>query len=217
MRRIQLFIIVLVITLGVLLTLTFVSWYLANSSPTYYNSSWMKQMWSGTGSTGNNGGMDGMMGNGNSTASTSYLWLIPVLLGAVVGIAVIGVAFYYAYPELKYIRGTCNQTSPKTELGTQSVDQAVETSNSSTSNAKVQNVSKNCDVLLKTMTPEEKKVLNVLVAHQGKYLQKYVVKEAGLSRLKTHRIVARFAQRGIVTVKEFGNTNEIAVSDWVKS
>ena len=66
------------------------------------------------------------------------------------------------------------------------------------------------------MTPEEQKVLNTLIAHQGKYLQKYVVKEAGLSRLKTHRIVARFAERGIVTVKPVGNTNEVAISDWVK-
>jgi uncharacterized membrane protein len=73
-----------------------------------------------------------------------------------------------------------------------------------------------CEVLLKTMTPEEQKVLNVLISHQGKYLQKYVVKEAGLSRLKTHRVVARFAQRGIVTVNEFGNTNEIVLSDWVQ-
>ena len=67
------------------------------------------------------------------------------------------------------------------------------------------------------MTPEEQKVYNVLVAHRGKYLQKYVVKESGLSRLKTHRIVARFAQRGIVTVNEFGNTNEILLSDWAKA
>jgi uncharacterized membrane protein len=74
-----------------------------------------------------------------------------------------------------------------------------------------------CEVLLKTMTAEEQKVLNVLIAHEGKYLQKYVAKEAGFSRLKTHRIVARFAQRGIVTVKEFGNTNEIVISDWVRN
>ena len=66
------------------------------------------------------------------------------------------------------------------------------------------------------MTPEEQKVLNVLRAHQGKYLQKYVGKEAELSRLKTHRIIARFAQRGIVTVRQLGNTNEIALSDWVQ-
>ena len=157
-----------------------------------------------------------MMGNG-STASTSYLWIIPVLLGAVVGVAVIGAAFYYAYPELKYIRGTCNPILSNNELGTQPVKKATETSRTLTSSENAQRFSNSCDVLLKSMTPEEKKVLNVLVAHQGKYLQKYVVKESGLSRLKTHRIVARFAQRSIVTVNEFGNTNEIVVSDWVKS
>jgi hypothetical protein len=213
MRRVQFFIIVLVATLMVLLTLGLVSWYLATSAPAYYGSSWMKQMWSGTGTT-NNGGMGGMMGDG-STASTSYLWLIPLLLGAVVGVAVIGVAFYYAYPELKYISGNtiCNPITVNTQPKTSTVNSASET----TTNVELPNVSNNCDVILKTMTPEEKKVLNVLVAHQGKYLQKYVVKESGLSRLKTHRIVARFAQRGIVTVKEYGNTNEIIVSDWVKN
>jgi uncharacterized membrane protein len=94
--------------------------------------------------------------------------------------------------------------------------QAVATGNPAivSSNSKVGG---SCEVLLKTMTPEEQKVLNVLIAHNGKYLQKYVVKESGLSRLKIHRIVARFAKRGIVSVKEFGNTNEIVVSDWVKN
>ena len=156
------------------------------------------------------------MGNGGTTTSSiSYLWIIPVLLGAVVGVAVIGVAFYYAYPELKYIRG--NTTCNPIHLTLSSKSNSYKLRNEVTTNAKVPNVSNNCDVILKTMTPEEKKVLNVLIAHQGKYLQKYVVKESGLSRLKTHRIVARFAQRGIVTVKEVGNTNEIVVSDWVKT
>jgi uncharacterized membrane protein len=93
----------------------------------------------------------------------------------------------------------------------------VKTNTAQSKTENLPNMSNTCDVLLRTLTPEEKKVLNVLVSHQGKYLQKYVVKESGLSRLKTHRIIARFAKRGIVTVKEFGNTNEIAVSDWVKS
>jgi len=159
-----------------------------------------------------------MMGNG-STATPSYLWLVPVALGIAVGVAVIGVAFYYAYPELRYIRGntTCTPVPAKIGVQTQAVNPAVETSSPANTNANVPKVANSCDVLLKTMTPEEQKVLSVLVAHNGKYLQKYVVKESGLSRLKTHRIVARFAQRGIVSVKEFGNTNEIVVSDWVKS
>jgi hypothetical protein len=153
------------------------------------------------GSDGNYGGMGGMMGNGSGTTS-SYLWLIPVALIAVVAISVIGVVFYLAFPQLRYVKRTCELPSVNRDVGLVG-SLAVESST--------------CGVLLKTMTPEEQKVLNVLVAHQGKYLQKYVSKEAGLSRLKTHRIVARFAQRGIVNVKEFGNTNEIVVSDWVRN
>jgi hypothetical protein len=135
--------------------------------------------------------------------------------------SIIGIGFYLAFPELKYIRrSSCGpQTASPVSSPAKTAEVAAPVS-STVSN--VSSVSTNpaapnsCDVLLKTMTPEEQKVLNVLIDHKGKYLQKYVAKEAGLSRLKTHRVVARFAQRGIVTVKEFGNTNEIALSDWVK-
>ena len=211
MHRIHLFLIALVVTLAVLLTLGLVSWYYSVSSPTTYMSSWMNQMWSGSNNYG------GMMGGG--TTSNAYLWVIPLVLGAVVAVAIIGVAFYLAFPELKYIRRntTCTPVTTNTAIQTQSINPEVEKTSPANIGAIAPKVPNSCDVLLKTMTPEEQKVLNVLVAHNGKYLQKYVVKESGLSRLKTHRIVARFAERGIVSVKEFGNTNEIEVSDWVKN
>jgi len=210
MRKLYIFLTIFIITLGVLLSLAMVGWYLAATSPSYYGSSWMSQMWgSHLGTNGNYGGMGGMMGNGNGT-STSYLWLIPTTLIAIVAISVIGVAFYLAFPQLRYVKRTCDLPS------TNSI--SVETSKSDSGSVANSEIAPNtCGVLLRTMTPEEQKVLNVLVAHQGKYLQKYVGKETGLSRLKTHRIVARFAQRGIVTVREFGNTNEIIVSDWVRN
>ncbi len=56
-----------------------------------------------------------------------------------------------------------------------------------------------------------------MASHGGKYLQKHISKEADLSRLKTHRIIARFAERGIVTVRPFGNTNEVEISSWILS
>jgi hypothetical protein len=208
MRKLYIFFPIFIITLSALLTLALVGWYLAATSPSYYGSSWMSQMWgSHLGSNCNYGGMGGMMGNESGT-TTSYLWIVPVALIAIVVVSVIGVAFYLAFPQLRYVKRTCelpNANSVSAEPAKSDagliVNSAVDTNT--------------CGVLLKTMTPEEQKVLKVLVAHQGKYLQKYVVKEAGLSRLKTHRIVARFAQRGIVTVKEFGNTNEMLLSDWV--
>jgi uncharacterized membrane protein len=162
--------------------------------------------------------MGGMMGNGNygnyGTTAQSYLWIFPMALITLSVVAIIGVVFYFAYPELKYIKGSC--TPQKTEPLPSANNPLVENAAASSSVASNLTVASNgCHVLLKTMTPEEQKVMNVLLSHKGKYLQKYVSKEAALSRLKTHRIIARFAQRGIVTVKEFGNTNEILLSDWV--
>ncbi len=208
MQKLHVFLTIFIITLGVLLTLALVGWYLAATAPSYYGSSWMSQMWGPhVGSNGNYGGMGGMMGTGNGT-TTSYLWIVPVALIVVVAVSVIGVAFYLAFPQLRYVKRTCELPNANSVL--------VESAKSDAGLVVNSPVEPNtCSLLLRTMTPEEQKVLNVLVTHQGKYLQKYVVKEAGLSRLKTHRIIARFAQRGIVTVKEFGNTNEVLLSEWV--
>lgn len=71
------------------------------------------------------------------------------------------------------------------------------------------------EAVMRTMTPDERRVIEILKQHSGRYLQKYIAKEAGLSRLKTHRIIARFSQRGVVSVKEEGNTNEITLSEWL--
>jgi hypothetical protein len=227
MRRLHILLIVLTITLAVLITLALVSWYFAATSPIYYGSSWMGQMWGNhLGSSGSNWGMGGMMGdgyNGNGAGTTpSYLWIIPVALIGIVAVAIIGVAFYLYFPELRYIksRGQCNPQNQQPALNQVKPAETYTTPApppASPTFAPVTTSQNNCEVLLKTMTPEEQKIMSVLVAHKGKYLQKYVGKEAGLSRLQTHRIVARFAKRGIVTVKEFGNTNEIIISDWVNS
>ena len=68
----------------------------------------------------------------------------------------------------------------------------------------------------KTLTEEELKIINVLNAHNGKYLQKYIRSETGLSRLKTHRIVARLAERGIVSLEKTGNTNQVFLANWLQ-
>ena len=71
-------------------------------------------------------------------------------------------------------------------------------------------------VVLRTLKPDERKVVSVLDAHGGTYLQKYVTKEAGLSRLKTHRVVAALSERGIVQAAKRGNTNEVSLVEWFR-
>jgi len=69
-------------------------------------------------------------------------------------------------------------------------------------------------MVLRTLKPDERKVVGVLELHGGTYLQKFITKEAGLSRLKTHRVIAVLSERGIVRVEKSGNTNEVSLAKW---
>ena len=69
-------------------------------------------------------------------------------------------------------------------------------------------------VVLRTLKPEERKIVGVLDAHGGTYLQKFITKEADLSRLKTHRVIAALSERGIVHVEKRANTNEVSLVKW---
>ncbi|MGA1975546.1 MAG: hypothetical protein ABSG92_07915 [Conexivisphaerales archaeon] len=69
-------------------------------------------------------------------------------------------------------------------------------------------------IVPRTLKPEERKVVSVLDAHGGTYLQKFITKEAALSRLKTHRVVAALSERGIVHAEKRGNTNEVSLAKW---
>jgi uncharacterized membrane protein len=70
-------------------------------------------------------------------------------------------------------------------------------------------------MVMKTLGPDEKKVVSILQQHGGTYLQKYITKDAGFSKLKTHRVVARLAERSIVYVVKRGNTNEVSLTKWL--
>ena len=149
------------------------------------SSNWMSDMWSH---------MGGMMGTSDITVqnpATPYFTVMFVVLVGVVIISAGGLAYFLVFPEIK----TASQARSAHPVSVQ---------NSSAYEA-----------IVKTLTDEERKVIQVLKTHNGKYLQKYIRKEAGLSRLKTHRILARLSDRDIVTLKKFGNTNEVQLSDWL--
>ncbi len=143
--------------------------------------------------------MSQMMGSGATSGMTLAMpggvWLALVLLVALALVGVVGVGYFSAYPEIRSGHAP-SQAAPSAEPKA-----APEMS---------------WAVLMRTSKPEEKKVLEVLAAHNGSYLQKFVVKEAGLSRLKTHRIVSRLAERGVVNVERSGNTNQVTLAPWVR-
>ena len=148
-------------------------------------SDWMNDMW---------GHMGGMMG-GSGQVSDPYLGYFGILFVVVVGIVVVSVGGLIYFIMIPEIRTTTQIPQNKT----------------------IQNSSKSStySTVLKTLNDDERKVLMVLKKHDGKYLQKHIRTEAELSRLKTHRILARFAERGIVTLQKTGNTNDVLLAEWL--
>jgi len=131
--------------------------------------------------------MNRMMGEiPGSSPAPSYFFIVPAVLLASPAIGLVGTVFLLIFPEIR-LRDHEPQEQSLAPLSS----------------------------IMKTLKPDERLVVDIIQKHGGSYLQKYVSKEAGLSRLKTHRIVARFSERGIVTVRRRGNTNEIILSDWL--
>ncbi|MGC8613612.1 MAG: helix-turn-helix transcriptional regulator [Conexivisphaera sp.] len=66
--------------------------------------------------------------------------------------------------------------------------------------------------MMRFLLPDERRIVQILVEHGGEYLQKSISREAGFTRLRTHRAIARLAQRGIVSVERSGNTNLVRLA-----
>lgn len=133
----------------------------------------------------------GMVENPNDPY-LGYFGVLFTVLIAIVIISVAGLIYFLLFPELKR-------------------DQTKSHTNQQESSKKPVAL----EAVRKTLNTDEQKILEVLESHKGKYLQKYLGKEAGISRMKTHRILVRFAERGIVTIEKKANTNEIKLEKWL--
>jgi len=71
------------------------------------------------------------------------------------------------------------------------------------------------DAVLRVLKDDEKKVIETLVSEGGTMLQKDIRWKTGFSRVKTHRILHRLAERGLVTAEKHYNTNKIKLADWL--
>ncbi|MCW3982376.1 MAG: hypothetical protein NWE96_00095 [Candidatus Bathyarchaeota archaeon] len=190
MKRVNLFLILLVTAIAALIATTALAFALFSTQQDPY--SWMSQMW------GNGHMMGGMMGNQTTTTNTwlpYFSILFAVLIGVTI-VGVVGVAYYLFYPQIRI--GTATLPPPNT----------VAIQGNGTAVSAYESVSK-------TLTAEERKVIDTLKAHKGKYLQKYIKAETGLSRLQTHRIIARLSERGIVSLEKVGNTNQVTLAEWL--
>jgi hypothetical protein len=202
MRRINLFLILTIISLASLVAVVVAGYYVLSASSTPQNpSNWMGQMW---------GGMSGMMGGTQVQAqnvAAPYFGVAFVILVAVAVVGIGGIAYFALFPQIRIGKPVTQPALASNGITAQPVQDHQKLP---------ETVASPYESVHKTLTTEERKVVEVLRAHGGKYLQKYIRSEAGLSRLQTHRIVARLAERGIVSLEKTGNTNTVLLANWLK-
>ncbi len=71
------------------------------------------------------------------------------------------------------------------------------------------------EVAMRLLEPDEKRVMEAIVAAGGSMLQKDLSHELDFSRVKIHRVLVRLIRRGVVTAEKYYNTNRIEVADWL--
>ncbi len=159
-------------------------------------------------------GAGGMMSwwmpySGSQYSYPSSMWLLPVAMLTLIVIGAVGLIYGIAVPEIRTV-GAVHATTHPSEGATQPSIASEAKGPMSTAPSEG-----NTEAMLMTLKPDERKVLDVLRSHEGKYLQKWIVKETGMSRLQVHRVIARLAERNVVEVKAVGNTNEVSLAQWM--
>ena len=202
MRRITLFLVLTIASVASLIA-TVTAGYYVLAAPNSQANNW-GNVWNGMmgGMMGGYNGYTGTQGQTAVSAAAPYFGVAFIVLAGVAVVGVVGLIYFIAFPEIK----KNHEVSPQVAGAVSAVpaNQAADVSSSP------------YETVFKTLTANERKVVEVLKSHDGKYLQKYIRSEAALSRLQTHRIVSRLADREIVSLEKTGNTNTVLLADWLK-
>jgi len=81
---------------------------------------------------------------------------------------------------------------------------------------KEKSLKKNTDVFLRFLSPDEKKVVDKLIEGHGKVLQAELTRLPGLNKVKSHRIVQKLIDRGVIKIEKLGKTNVVEFPQEIK-
>jgi len=82
--------------------------------------------------------------------------------------------------------------------------------------SKDNSLKKNTEILLKFLSLDEKKLVNALIESDGKVLQAEITRLPGMTKVKSHRVVQKLLDRGVIEKDSVGKTNIIRFSKEIK-
>ncbi len=75
--------------------------------------------------------------------------------------------------------------------------------------AKEKLLKSNTEILLRFLSREERQVVNRLIENHGRALQAEITRLPGMSKVKSHRIIKRLIERGVLEKEDFGKTKVV--------
>ena len=138
-----------------------------------------------------------------------------VLMGLLLisGIVIFFLLFQYVFPKHAE-RGITDQRESSSTQKPPEEETAENKSEINVNNTSEQH-EPSIEVALRLLAADERKVVQTLIDAQGSMLQKDISWNTGLSRVKTHRVIERLIQRGIVTSEKYYNTKKVMLADWL--
>ena len=81
---------------------------------------------------------------------------------------------------------------------------------------KQKELSKITEALISFLNKEEKIVVKKLIENDGKILQSEISRTQGIGKVKSHRILQRLIDRGVIEKQDYGKTNYIILNKNIK-
>ncbi len=73
------------------------------------------------------------------------------------------------------------------------------------------------ELLLQVLKEDERRVLTVITESGGHATQREISRITNLSRLKTHRVVMRLKERGLVDAERHGRFSDVSLPPWLSN
>jgi uncharacterized membrane protein len=81
---------------------------------------------------------------------------------------------------------------------------------------KKEELSKTTNALIQFLSADEKKVVEKIIEENGKVLQSEITRMEGLGKVKSHRILQRLSDRGVIEIEGHGKTNIVKLTKTIK-
>ncbi len=81
---------------------------------------------------------------------------------------------------------------------------------------KQESLAKNTEIILRFLNTDEKKLVNALIENSGKVLQAEITRLPEMSKVKSHRVVQKLIERGVIKKETVGKTNIIRFTKEIK-